>query len=221
MTVAEVRARARDLADVQDARWLSTTYEYNSLNESYRDIYEAISQTNEDYFLTPLVYTWSQGTKSANSNNEYFFTLPSDFYKVRTVDFKVAGRWIDMARFTLRQRDGAGADPLYRTQNKTLWIIVPPSNWTGADIRIYYYPTPKTFVSPTDEAVEIPYPTSLAPELLAYSMATDYKRRQGIPTDTLEARKNELWSRYTETLKRDDGKYEVIQNVYTSRSPWR
>jgi hypothetical protein len=167
------------------------------------------------------VYTWSQGVKSTNNDNEYFFTLPADFYKVRTVDFKVAGRWVDMSRFTLRQRDSAGADPMYRTQNSTLWIIVPGTNWTGADIRIYYYPLPKTFVTPTDETTAIPYPTSLAPEILSYSMASDYKRRQAIPTDLIDARKAELWSRYTDTLKRDDGKYEVIQNVYINKAGWR
>lgn len=227
MTVDDVLVRARDLADAANSRWISVREELASLNEAYRDSYEIITEKNDDYFLVDIVYPWTAGTPSPVATNEWFFTLPDDYYKTRTTDYLRSGQWQTMGKFMLNQRNNRNSDPAYRMQNKMLWIVGPASGaFMGSDIRLRYYPRPyeftaDDFTTDSGDSTEIPYPTALAPEILSYSMAIDYKRKQNIDASMLEARRAELWTRYEQSLRRDDQKYEVWQNVYSTSAPWR
>jgi len=233
MTVADVILRSRDLADLQGTQFIKQREELASLNEAYRDSYELITQKNDDFFSTQLVYPWSSAIPSSTSAYEWYFNFPTNFYKLRTVDYLQSGKWQTMRKFTLRQRNASNSDPSYRMQNKQLWIVGPSAgSYLGSDIRINYYPVPYTFttdditgivVPPANTATstEIPYPTALAPEILSYSMAIDYKRKQSIDASGLDARRAELWTRYEQSLLRDDYQYEAWQNVYTASAPWR
>jgi hypothetical protein len=227
MTVDDVLVRARDLADAANSRWISAREELASLNEAYRDSYEIITEKADDYFLKDMVYPWSSATPSAYATNEWFFTLPDDYYKTRTTDFLRSGNWQQMGKFMLNQRNSRSGDPMYRMQNKLLWVVGPGSGaFMGSDVRLRYYPLPYTFTAAdlaTDsgDSTDIPYPTLLAPEILSYSMAIDYKRKQNIDASMLESRRAELWTRYEQSLMRDDQRYEVWQNVYSTSAPWR
>ena len=73
------------------------------------------------------------------------------------------------------------------------------------------------------------YPNNLAPEIMAWRSAVDYRTKQGSditmhllklgnPTNASEGNASGLWARFEQTIRRDDYKVERIRNAYSDRS---
>jgi hypothetical protein len=140
MTASSVIARGLSLADLQNSQFVTYQDQTNGLFEAYKDLYSSITANDDDYFINTLLLASSSATQP--SPGEFLFTLPSDFYKIRTLEYQVGSYWIPMERFSLSNRGAPSGKPMYRFQGNNLWVL--GWNFSGIsgvyNLRVHYYP---------------------------------------------------------------------------------
>lgn len=145
--VSELIAEARDIADLQNTRFVSYSDELRAVNEAYRDLYNRYTESQGEYFVSEFLTTLDASMLDPNSYGQgYLVPLPADFYKLRTVSWNTGGQWYPVQSFAMSQRDFAGVNPMYRLKNNTLWII----SAMAVQIKISYYVPPVTLTAPDD-----------------------------------------------------------------------
>jgi hypothetical protein len=142
MKASELNKRARSLADLPNSEFITYDDEKNSLNEAWRNIYAHITDNDDDYFIETKEYAMQDGV--TDDAYTFEFELPTNMYKLRTVDYKDGDVWTTMDKFSLSERNRAGA-PKYRFKADKLWI---QSSRSWPTIKITYYPPPETIQLP-------------------------------------------------------------------------
>ena len=137
MLASDLIKRARSLSDTPNSLFISHSDEINSLWESWKDIYEQITNSSDDYFITSVILSTTGATQLGN--NEWELTIPSDVYKIRFIDWQNNGRWENMTKFNTNNRNKLYGSPQYRWRGPKLWII---ASYLPQTIRIDYYPPP-------------------------------------------------------------------------------
>ncbi|MFA5377262.1 MAG: hypothetical protein WC455_16045 [Dehalococcoidia bacterium] len=159
---SQIIARARSLADLPNSKFISNDDESDSINESWRDLYAKLLENDDDYYLTETTLT--TGTAVTGTDCEYLITLPTDYFRLRYLDYQVSGNlWEPVPKFPLSMKDYSPGSPYYRIKNGTLWVIWSGLSGTGT-LKIGYYPTP-AFV--TAQATDLAYGTSYTPATFA------------------------------------------------------
>jgi len=173
VTAQDVVLRARSVSDLPASKFVSHQDELDSLNESWKDLYNALTEADDDYNVTevnPITLTSTYAV--AGANNEYLYPLPADFLKIRYLDYKIAGQdWLPVKKFSMAQKDNQPGDPYYRLKGSNLWIIGGSVAATGITLRLGYYPVPPTVTCPQNDFV---YGTSYAPNLFTTIAAPAY-----------------------------------------------
>lgn len=139
-------ARAMTLADLVNSKYVTQADKIYSLNEAWRDLYSALTESDDDYFLEVVILPMAGAT--ALDRYTWTLQLPEDCYKVRYVDYQATTDWIRMDRFALEERNDGPGDPSYRIRNQELWIAFGPATPVPSQIRIGYYPAPARLSSP-------------------------------------------------------------------------
>lgn len=113
------------------------------LQAAWRELYDVLTNTSEDYNLTV-------GTPFVLGAGESTAPLPDDFYKLRGVDFLDQGspsdpsaQWRNVRRFTMQQRNArtryrSAGSVVYQLRGDTIAFSPPPD--TGTTLRILYVP---------------------------------------------------------------------------------
>jgi hypothetical protein len=172
MLASAIVERARSLSDLPNSLFVSHKDEVNSLNESYKDLYSALIEADDDYYVTELLITMIPGYAVANATNEYLVPLPSDFSKLRYLDYRGGGGdWWPVKKFPMSMKDYNPGDPYYRIRGSNLWIIGGSNVSVGMALRMGYYPPAPTVTMPQADLV---YGTSYAPNLFALVTAPGY-----------------------------------------------
>jgi hypothetical protein len=172
MTATDIILRARSVSDLPNSKFLSHLDELNSINEAWKDIYAVGTDNDDDYWVTRLTFALTVTFAVAGSNNEYLYPLPSDFFKLRYLDFRTAAAdFLPMKKFNLGMKDDQPGDPYYRFEGQNLWITGGSVPSTGLTIRMGYYPTPATITAPQQPFV---YGTSYTPTQFATVIAPCY-----------------------------------------------
>jgi hypothetical protein len=147
MTTKDVIDRAIGLADLQNSEYITQADKTASLNESYRDIYERITKADDDFFLKSA--TLSTASIVIIDINQFTIDLPTDFFKLRTVNWDDNGQWREIGRFPINQRNRASSMPSYRLRGGKLWISgVSTVGTLAPTIRIDYYPEAEELTVP-------------------------------------------------------------------------
>lgn len=145
-TASQIISRARSIADLPNSKFIESDDESDSLNESWRDIYSKLIDADDDYYLTEASLT--TGTAVTGTDCEYLITLPTDFLKIRYLDYQIAGNaWQPVQKFPLSMKDYNPGAPYYRIKNGTLWIIWSGLIGTGT-LKLGYYPVPEFATTP-------------------------------------------------------------------------
>lgn len=146
-TLAQFRTRTRQRADMENSTFVSDSELNGYINQSITELYDLLVASNSEYFLSSTTSTVASGDST--------ITLPSDFYKLRGVDFYLGGRWCDLEQFNFNERNldsttysFAGTQVKYRLQGSTLKFI-PEDNASG-QYRIWYTPIPTALSSDSD-----------------------------------------------------------------------
>ena len=73
-----------------------------------------------------------------------------------------------------------------------------------------YYPSAATLATSTDLA----YPSNMIPQIMSYQIAIEIRRKQKLPFEDYEKRRDELKMTMTKNLPRDDFKTEKPKNEF-------
>jgi hypothetical protein len=188
MTASEIIARARSVSDLPASQFVSHTDELNSINESWKDIYNALIEADDDYYLTEITIALTPANIVAGTNNEYLFPLPADFLKMRYLDFKLDSQnYLPVKKFNLSMKDDQPGDPYYRIKGTNLWVIGGAVPATGLTLRMGYYPSVQTITAP---APLLTFGSALTPQVLGTASMPYYiDANQGL----LYVRGNDIW----------------------------
>lgn len=146
MLASNIIERARSLADLQNSRAISWADEKNSINESYKLVYNKLSESDDDYFLNDFLYQ-NIGIYKDTIPYSYSLPLPADFYKLRTVSYNLNGSWQPMSRLPLNMRNSNTSEPYYRMKNDDLWIVAGTTTQVS-EVLITYYPPAELITLP-------------------------------------------------------------------------
>jgi hypothetical protein len=172
MNATDIVLRARSVSDLPNSKFVSHLDELNSVNEAWKDVYSALVENDDDYYVTDLTFTLTALNAVAGSNNEYLFPLPTDFLKLRYLDFRNGtADYMSVKKFNLSMKNDQVGDPQYRIKGANLWIIGGTVPTTGLTLRMGYYPVWTTITCPQNA---IPYGTSYAPNLFPLVTAPAY-----------------------------------------------
>ena len=142
MKATDLRTRALNLADLANSQFVLYSDISNSLFESYRDIYARYTDANSDFFLKETVINVTSAMIDPNSTsglNEYLIPLPSDFLRLRDVEWKGQIVWQPMEKFAMMNKNTWGSYPRYRLQGSNLWVV-GSTTMQFSMVRVFYYP---------------------------------------------------------------------------------
>lgn len=168
---SQIVERARSVSDLPASKFISHIDELNSLNEAWKDIYSKLTDSDDDYYVTDVDLTLSSTYAVSGHPGEYLIPLPSNFYKLRYLDFQAGGVWRPVGKFTPQMRDYHTGNPYYRLKGAYLWVLWKNPGTASSTIRMGYYPPPASITVP---ASPLEYGTSYARNLFALVTAPGY-----------------------------------------------
>jgi hypothetical protein len=206
MLVSEIITAARHYSQIAGANFYASEDELRGLNRAYRDIYERILQSDDEFFVTEI--TLLPASFTTVRERVYDVTLPADFYRLRNL-VAVSGTSENQLRRKDPQDINQGEG--YRFHNSGLRLFIG----TGYDsYRLEYYPKPHEY---TLTAEDIIYPPQLEPLILAYQMAMDIGNIQNADVSKHEGEYVRLWKRFELAISgRDSLRHAKTANVYRS-----
>jgi len=209
MTIAEIIAAARQYTQITGSTWFTATDELRSVNRAYRDIYEKILDSNDEFFITEITVPVS--TMTLIRDNTYSYNLPADWHRLRKLSAVLPQGEKQLERLDpqeIQRYEG------YRFFGNTLRITFQ-DNYD--DFRLEYYPSPVEYTLPAETVV---YPPQLEPLIIAYQIAMDITKAQNGDATKHAEEYQRLWMRFENaTKKRDNFRYPRIANVYRSTYP--
>lgn len=150
ITLANLRTRARDRANMENSTFVSDSIFDSYINYAISELRDIMaSKVGEDYFATSSLSTVAPGQDT--------ITLPADFYKLLWVEAQVdTNHWVKLKRFEVSEQSGlstglgyVGSELMYRLRADTLWFS-PTGAASGRTIRLWYVPVNTVLVNGTD-----------------------------------------------------------------------
>lgn len=150
ITLANLRTRARDRANMENSQFVSDSIFNTYINYAISDLRDKItSKVGEDYFATSSSTTLTSGQET--------WALPADFYKLLWLEVLVDGtNYQRLNRFEVNEQPSAPyslaypwASLKYRLRANNIWFL--PTNSTGGNtVRLWYVPTPTALSADAD-----------------------------------------------------------------------
>lgn len=150
VTLSNLRTKARQLADMTNSSFISDSELTGFVNYAYTALYDLLVKQIEDYFLTSTNLTISSGNTAS---------LPSDFYKLRGLDYQVdSNSWLPCKKFNWSRREDLDQTiynindehyRYYRITGSSVYVI-PEENADGT-YKLWYIPTLTELSSDSDE----------------------------------------------------------------------
>lgn len=123
---------------MQSSGFVSDTELNGYINNSYFELYDLIVSRYEDYYSTLVEMTISTGNS---------YTLPTDFYKLRGVDYDLNGNWIELRKWNFQDRNkftqpnnilNYSQYRLYRVVGNEILLL--PEDQANGNYRVWYVP---------------------------------------------------------------------------------
>ncbi len=119
-TVAQMVLRARQHADQVNSNFVGPDEAISYVSAAYKELYDLLVESFEDYFVTSGSLTVSSGNSVA---------LPADFYKLRGLDLYEGGRYHPLTSFNFNERGYMDEDQVTGTYR--LWYVPLASDLTA------------------------------------------------------------------------------------------
>ncbi len=150
VTVDDLRPQARQRADMVNANFVSPSEWVSYIDKSYKELYDQLVVSFEDYYTIMTQFTVASGETS--------YSLPADFYKLRGVDRAMGGsNFYALRRFVFEDRNRRGYYQRYRGVQPYIAyrlmansIIFSPEDQAPGDYRMWYVPAATTLTSGAD-----------------------------------------------------------------------
>src|ERR1044072_8760952 len=127
VTLAQLRTRAKRKADLENSSFISDAEWNDYINEAYQEWYDVLVATFQDYFITEDTFATTAGTDTYN--------LPSDFYKLVSLDLLTGTRYETIFPYQELERNAA---------------LSSSANIPTATIRRRYIPVPTVLSADAD-----------------------------------------------------------------------
>lgn len=209
MLISDIIAAARQYTQITGSTWFSGVDEFRSVNRAYRDIYEKILDSNDEFFIKEITIPVSSLTLVRD--RIYSYQLPADWHRLRKLAAVIPTGERQFERLDvqdIQRHEG------YRYFGDTIRITF---DGPYTDLRMEYYPTPTVF---TNVAESVVYPPQLEPLIIAYQIAMDITKAQNGDATKHAEEYQRLWARFEHaSARRDNFKYSRVANVYRSTYP--
>lgn len=220
VTVSDLVTFSRQRANMEASQFVTDTEILSLLNRAYKELYDLLVQTYQEYFLTSYTLTLIPGTDT--------YALPSDFYKLQGIDYitqaATNSRWT-MRPFMFNERNQYQASAyVYAFSNTNLRYILAGSNLKfrpvpiqSGSCEVWYVPVPKTLTTAT-----VPGPTEQNSidavngydEYVILDTAINMLNKEESDSSALRALKEEAVQRITRSAAdRDIGQPQRVTDV--------
>lgn len=211
MLTSVIITQGRNLANVPNTSFYSDTEALFAVNIAYKQLYEQLMESSDDYYVTELYKTLSDFTADSNRQYFYSYSLPSDFYRLRLFQYQQSGGqiFLPIYKMTLEGYGNTQNVPAYRIEGTKIQLYNPNS---VSSFCIFYYPQPATLTLSPD--TDVVYPNTLIPEIMSYQLAAEIRRKQKLDTSLWDQRRNEIMETFRRQVTRDDNKVETIKDTF-------
>lgn len=222
LTLAEVAARVRDLADQPTTGGFAVNarvYEY--INQGMANLWGDLVTASEDYGRSVDTVTLVSGTEE--------YAIPSDYLKTLKVFALSGGQRYRLRRFTLNDlehlQDGTagviladGTNLQYRIIGKKLWVTPKP---TGGTIEHWYVPeAPQYDVTNTADVIDTIFPVGWPDYITTFAAFRLLVREDSSAAAGIGALHSEAKRAILEQIgERDLGEPHVVSDAYRRWSP--
>lgn len=138
VTLASLITQTRQRADIEGSQVVTDSELTGYINSSIKELYDILVSTYEDYYLSETTATVTTGDS---------ITLPTDFYKLRGLDYAEGSVYYPVLPFKFSQRNQQNVELFsatpavksrYRVQGSVI-KLVPAVAATGT-YRVWYIP---------------------------------------------------------------------------------
>lgn len=187
-TLANLRARALDYADMAGSDFPDTGRMVDYANDALSELHELLA--DQEYFYSRFSISLVAGTEE--------YDLPSDFYKSMRVWRLSSGRRYAVDRFNLSQASG------YQTSG--------PSQADTVDL--WYAPQLKRLTRESDR-VEVALPNGWE-NYVALHMAVQLLNREESDSSLVAAERDRMLQRIMQRVEpRDQGLQDTVEDIYS------
>jgi hypothetical protein len=220
MLVSTIISNGQLLADVPNVSFYTPAEALFAVQLGWEQMYSFLCTNNDDYFVTPIYITMASNaavTTDANRNFTYLIDttnvtiFPTGFYRLRLIQYQgYAGTtaFYPVSKMTIENFGNTQNTPGYRFEGQYIAVYDPVGYATYV---LWYYPRPVTLTTATD----LVYPYNMIPEILAYQVAVEIRRKQKADTAPWQARIQELYAAMAMQMSRDDSHGEPIKNQFS------
>ena len=189
-TLATLRTRALDLADMTGSSFPVTARVTNYINEALSELQDALIASNGDYFLSTTTVNLTPGTES--------YALPTDFQRLKKAWYLENSRRYKVRRWNYEEADA--------------WTLGPVSTGT---VELWYNPF-VTELSNDNDTVEQILPNGWETYCVYHAAYMLLSREESYETaDRMNAAKNAKLQWITDHVTpRDDGDPESVGDYY-------
>lgn len=149
-TLAELKLASRQKANQEYSTFVSDTELKDYINQSFAELYDILVSRFEDYFSKVLEFTITSGNS---------YSLPSDLYKIRGLDFKLnTDDFVTVRKFNFEDRNKISrnttrsirgySDRIYRVMGENINIL--PTDAAPGTYKLWYIPRYTPLVNDAD-----------------------------------------------------------------------
>jgi hypothetical protein len=215
VTLAQLRERARQKADMQNSSFVSTDEIDGYINQSLTELVDLIVAREPDLYLDSADLSLVSGS----------YPLPSDFYQLRGVEIeRSSGVWETIEPFNWNERNSL-TDPIltaygptcaYRMRGNNL--VLDPAQSSSQGVRVWYVPATPLLTGSADTFDGI----NGWDEYVTTDVAIKCKDKEESDVSVLMAQKANLTRRIeTMVTKRDQGSPPRSVDIYATHDYYR
>jgi hypothetical protein len=138
VTLASLITQTRQRADIEGSQVVTDSELTGYINSSIKELYDILVSTYEDYYLSETTATVTTGDS---------ITLPTDFYKLRGLDYAEGSVYYQVLPFKFNQRNQQNVELFsatpavksrYRVQGSVIKLV--PATAAAGTYRVWYIP---------------------------------------------------------------------------------
>lgn len=216
VTLAALETRVRQAADMEKSKFIKPDELRGIINRALWALDDLLYDTWTDHRMVVHPFTFTADT----------YELPTDFYRLRTLDVFYGGRWKDLDAFMHRERNAlrnmTGVQPdacRYQLLNLRHLRILPGFRGVEVPAEVAYYPQRSPLAEP-DDYVELPNGWE---EWAVLSAAIVCRTKEERDPGTLVSLLGLEAARLEKAVPAQDGnspKRVVVTDLDTGGAPW-